>query len=112
MTTLHAVILGLLQGLTEFLPVSSTAHLVLLPWFMNWTDSGQTFDVALHAGTLVAVLAYFRHDWEEMLLRRRKQLLLVFVGCVPAGIVAGPVQVRAAPHRLFSRSRGRLASHG
>ena len=63
MTTFQAIILGAVQGLTEFLPVSSTAHLILLPWALGWPDPGLSFDVALHLGTLVALLIYFRADW-------------------------------------------------
>jgi undecaprenyl-diphosphatase len=59
---LQAFVLGLIQGLTEFLPISSSGHLVLVPWFSNWTDPGLGFSVALHWGTLVAVLFYFRND--------------------------------------------------
>src|SRR5262245_19185054 len=67
MTILQAIIFGTVQGLTEFLPVSSTAHLVLLPWFMGWPDPGLSFDVALHLGTLVALLIYFRADWMALI---------------------------------------------
>ena len=63
----QAIVLAVIQGLTEFLPVSSTAHLALFPWFAGWTDPGLTFDVALHAGTLVAVLLYFWKMWLNML---------------------------------------------
>lgn len=62
MDYLHATILALVQGLTEFLPVSSSAHLILLPRLLGWTDQGLAFDVAVHIGTLTAVIAYFRHD--------------------------------------------------
>jgi undecaprenyl-diphosphatase len=62
----QAIVLAIVQGLTEFLPVSSTAHLWLIPWIMHWKDPGLTFDVALHAGTLVAVLVYFWRYWLEM----------------------------------------------
>jgi len=58
----QAIILGVVQGLTEFLPVSSTAHLVLFPIFLGWQPNGLAFDVALHIGTLVAVFGYFRKD--------------------------------------------------
>jgi undecaprenyl-diphosphatase len=58
----HAIILALLQGLTEFLPISSSAHLILLPRFANWGDQGLAFDVAVHVGTLLAVLTYFRSE--------------------------------------------------
>src|SRR5687768_15398408 len=54
---------GLVQGLTEFLPISSSAHLVLLPWLFGWSDPGLAFDVALHLGTLFAVAWYFGGDW-------------------------------------------------
>jgi len=64
----QAIVLAIVQGLTEFLPVSSTAHLWLVPWMMKWQDPGLTFDVALHAGTLVAVLAYFWRYWVEMIM--------------------------------------------
>jgi len=63
MSIFQAIILGALQGVTEFLPVSSTAHLILLPWAMGWPDPGLSFDVALHLGTLVALLIYFRAEW-------------------------------------------------
>ena len=63
MDILQAVVLGLIQGLTEFLPISSSAHLSLAPWLFGWQDPGLAFDVALHLGTLVAVLWYFRVEW-------------------------------------------------
>lgn len=66
MDVLQAIILGLVQGLTEFMPISSSAHLVLVPWLFGWDDPGLTFDVALHLGTLVAVLAYFWRDWADI----------------------------------------------
>ena len=58
----HAILLALLQGLTEFLPISSSGHLILLPRFLGWPDQGLAFDVAVHVGTLTAVLIYFRQD--------------------------------------------------
>lgn len=63
MDFIQVVVLGLVQGLGEFLPISSSAHLVLVPWLMNWVYSGLTFDIALHVGTLIAVVAYFWKDW-------------------------------------------------
>ena len=80
MSTLHAIILGLVQGLTEFLPISSSGHLILVPWVSEWTyleendRFNQTFDVALHLGTLVAVAAYF---WGDIV-----RLVRAFVGSV------------------------------
>ena len=64
----QAVILGIVQGLAEFLPISSSAHLILVPWLFGWTDDGGVaFDVALHWGTLVAVLAVFWRDWIRLI---------------------------------------------
>lgn len=67
MTVLQSIILGIVQGLGEFLPISSSAHLVLIPWLFGWQDPGLTFDVALHMGTLLAVIIYFWRDWVSML---------------------------------------------
>lgn len=69
MTIFQAIILGLVQGLGEFLPISSSAHLVLVPWLLKWEDPGLTFDVALHVGTLVAVLLYFWKDWLRLVTK-------------------------------------------
>lgn len=67
MTVLQSVIFGIVQGLGEFLPISSSAHLVLIPWLFGWQDPGLTFDVALHMGTLLAVIIYFWRDWVSLL---------------------------------------------
>jgi undecaprenyl-diphosphatase len=64
----QAIILALVQALTEFLPVSSTAHLIIFPWFAGWQDPGLAFDVALHAGTLLSLVLYFFKDWLTLLL--------------------------------------------
>src|SRR5258708_37932803 len=63
MTIWQAVSLGIVQGLAEFLPISSSAHLLLIPWAFGWEDPGLAFDVALHWGTLAAVLFVFWKDW-------------------------------------------------
>lgn len=63
MATFWAIILGLLQGVTEFFPVSSSAHLTLLPWIFNFPDPGLSFDIALHLGTLIAILIALWADW-------------------------------------------------
>jgi undecaprenyl-diphosphatase len=68
MSLTQAIILALVQALTEFLPVSSTAHLILFPWLLHWPDPGLAFDVALHAGTLLAVILYFFKDWLKLIL--------------------------------------------
>lgn len=101
MPVFHAVVLGIIQALTEFLPVSSTAHLILIPWFLKWDDGGLTFDVALHAGTLLAVIVYFFRDWVQIICegfglniggdpdikQNRKLLWLLAVASIPIGIV-------------------------
>lgn len=67
MTTVRAALLGILQGLGEFLPISSSGHLIVLPYLMGWPDSGLAFDVALHLGTLAAVAFAFWRDWLRLL---------------------------------------------
>lgn len=64
--TLHSIISGLLQGLTEFLPISSSAHLILLPALTDWSDQGLQYDIGAHFGSLLAVMAYFRKDLKKM----------------------------------------------
>jgi undecaprenyl-diphosphatase len=63
----QAIVLAILQGLTEFLPVSSSAHLAMAPWLFGWKDQGLAFDVALHLGTLLSVMVYFSRDWMQIL---------------------------------------------
>jgi undecaprenyl-diphosphatase len=66
---LQALVIGIVQGLTEFLPTSSSGHLIIVPWLLGWTDlliRSLTFSVMLHLGTLVALLAYFRRDWARL----------------------------------------------
>lgn len=76
MTIIQAIILGVVQGLTELLPISSSAHLYLIPWVFNWTNSVdfnaafEAFDVALHAGTLLAIVLFFFKDWLKLIVRR------------------------------------------
>ena len=67
MSDLQAFWLALVQGVTEFLPISSSAHLILLPRLLGWPDQGLAFDVAVHVGSLSAVLFYFRRDLLPML---------------------------------------------
>lgn len=98
MDWLHAVILALVQGLTEFLPVSSSAHLILVPVLTDWQDQGLAFDVALHMGSLAAVVIYFRQDllamwqaWWASVTRRElsadgKLAWAVILGTIPVGL--------------------------
>jgi len=66
MDIFQSIILGIVQGLGEFLPISSTAHLILVPYFFGWQDPGLAFDVALHVGTLIAVVGFFWNDWIDI----------------------------------------------
>lgn len=101
MTIFQAVVLGVLQGLAEFLPISSSAHLTLAPWLLGWPDPGLAVDVALHLGTLAAVLWYFRREWAALVAaatrlaaRRRietaeeQRVLYLIVATIP-GAAAG-----------------------
>lgn len=67
MSIIQAIIYGIVQGIGEFLPISSTAHLVLLPWLFGWQDPGVVFDVALHLGTAAAVILFFYKDWLRLI---------------------------------------------
>ena len=71
MPLLHAIILGIVQGLTEFLPVSSSAHLALIPWLLGWNDQGLSFDIALHVGTVAAVIGGGNSAMDAALLVER-----------------------------------------
>src|SRR5438132_7939910 len=90
----QAFVLGTVQGLTEFLPVSSSAHLVLVPWLLNWQDEGLAFDVALHLGTLLALLIYYWREWFAMGAsfangdsQKQRLLLLLIVASIPGAII-------------------------
>jgi undecaprenyl-diphosphatase len=62
----QAIVLGIVQGLTEFIPISSSAHLVIIPWLFHWNDPGLSFDLALHLGTLIALISFFWSDWVRL----------------------------------------------
>lgn len=105
MDLIQALIMGLVQGLTEFLPISSSAHLLIVPWLFGWSNdkaiTSIPFDVALHMGTLLAVLIYFAADWRRLIAafarsaveRRigddpdRRLAWLIVVASVPAALV-------------------------
>ncbi len=104
MDLIEAIVLGILQGATEFLPVSSSGHLVLVPWYLGWDEPPLTFDVVVHLGTLTAVLVYFWRDWLTLIragwtaLKTRslhrnpdqdldaRLLVLLMVGTLPAAL--------------------------
>lgn len=86
MSYLQSIVLGIVQGLSEFLPISSSAHLVIVPWAFHFPDPGLTFDVALHFGTLFALIAYFWKDWIEILTRQHRLLLFIIIASIPAAI--------------------------
>ena len=65
---LKSIVLGIIQGIGEFLPISSSAHLILVPYLLGWTESSMAFDVALHFGTLLAVLVVFFKDWWNLFI--------------------------------------------
>ena len=94
------IILGILQGLTEFLPISSSAHLILLPIIVNWKDQGLEFDVAVHVGTLISVVIYFRQtlrkllfDWicsicVRQIIGKGKLVWDIIISTIPVGLIA------------------------
>ena len=96
----HVIILAIVQGLTEFLPVSSTAHLYLSSWLLGWQAESLDFDISLHIGTLLAVVIYFLPDWIQIIAQgfggsagadgdlkdNRMLLWLLAIGSIPAGI--------------------------
>jgi undecaprenyl-diphosphatase len=99
--TIESIILGIVQGITEFLPISSSAHIIIVPWFFGWGEPGLTFNVAVHMGTLLAVLLYFRADIMAMAMALPKGIaagkpladpmsrmaLIILAGSIPAGAI-------------------------
>lgn len=93
----QAVVLGLVQGLGEFLPISSSAHLIITPWIFGWNEGVAdtlTFDVALHVGTLLALIGFFWRDWIDLLMSAHKPsspngrlFWMIVIASVPAGII-------------------------
>jgi len=90
-TIIQAIILGVAQGLGEFLPISSSAHLILIPFLLGWPESGLTFDVALHIGTLVAVTVYFWKDLVSLLVEGLTKGTKTPTGRLAWGVVLGTV---------------------
>jgi undecaprenyl-diphosphatase len=99
MTVFQALVLGLVQGLSEFLPISSSAHLALTPWVFGWPPPGLAFDVALHLGTLIALVWFFWSEWMRLarslfsILRKRRvetegerRVLWVTLATIPGGL--------------------------
>lgn len=100
MDLIQAIILGIVQGLTELLPISSSAHLNLFPWLFNWGEMNASFDVALHIGTLFAILAFFAKDWVSLIKGGYAQVIkkekstegkifwYIVIATIPAGILS------------------------
>lgn len=100
MQTYQAIILGIVQGLTEFLPVSSSAHLNLFPWVLGWGEMPASFDLALHIGTLLAIVIFFFKDWIKLFVGGYKQVVkkekttegkifwYLVISTIPAGILS------------------------
>ncbi len=101
MTVARALVLGILQGLGEFLPISSSGHLIVVPWLCGWPDSGLSFDVALHLGTLVAVAAAFWQDWLRM--------LTAFFRALPSGRILADPQARLLVYLALASVPGAIA---
>jgi undecaprenyl-diphosphatase len=109
MTPLQAIALGIIQGLSEFLPISSSAHLALAPWLFGWEDPGLAFDVALHFGTLIAVLWYFRTEWVALVRAafgiltsgrietpEKRRVIYLIIATIPGAIGGYLLQSQAA----------------
>lgn len=99
MTWLQTIVLAIVQGITEFLPISSSAHLILVPYFADWPDQGLGFDLAVHLGTLVAVVVYFRSELHAMgrdWLRSVRQRQTVGESRLTWGVLLGTIPVAVA----------------
>ena len=118
MLIFQAIILGIVQGLSEFIPISSSAHLIIVPWLLGWNDpvlDSLSFDVALHLGTLVALLLFFAADWVRLIragvasiVERkiggdvdRRLAWLIVIGTIPGGITG--VLAETAVEELFHK---------
>ena len=125
MNILQAILLGLVQGLTEFIPISSSAHLIIIPWLFGWEDKALTslpFDVALHLGTLLALLIFFAGDWVRLIRagvasiverkigddHDRQMAWFIVIGSIPGAILGALAESRIeklfhepnAPHQM------------
>lgn len=83
----HAIVLGIVQGLTEFLPVSSSGHLIILSEFLGWPEPSTYFSIALHLGTLLAVIIYFAKDWVRIILKERAMLWSILIATFATGVI-------------------------
>ncbi|MFH0968950.1 MAG: undecaprenyl-diphosphatase UppP [Patescibacteria group bacterium] len=112
MSIFQSIILGIVQGAGEFLPISSTAHLAIIPYFFHWNDPGLAFDVALHTGTLVALVVFFFWDWVEIIklmlsslkiteyksssyLNNKNILWLIIIATIPGAIFGFSLESKA-----------------
>lgn len=114
MPAYQAIILGIVQGLTEFLPISSSAHLNLFPWVLGWGQMPESFDVALHIGTLLAIVIFFFKDWIKLFIGGYKQAIkkekttegrifwYLVISTIPAGILS--LVLDKISEKLFEKS--------
>jgi len=100
LSIIQAVILGIIQGITEPIPVSSSGHLIAIPQLLGWKDFGLTFDVALHMGTIVAVVAYFWKDWVSILRGFVRNVRKIEGGGAPEGRLLIPIIIACIPAGL------------
>lgn len=110
----QALILGIIQGLTEFLPISSSGHLNLFPWIFNWSKMPESFDVALHIGTLLAIVIFFFKDWIKLFVGGYKQVVkkekttegkifwYLVIATIPAGILS--LVLSKLSEKIFEKS--------
>ncbi|HEV8456776.1 MAG TPA: undecaprenyl-diphosphatase UppP [Methylomirabilota bacterium] len=102
MSYLHAAVLGVVQGLSEFLPISSSGHLVLVPRLLGWQDQGLGFDAVMHLGTLAALLVYFRRELRNIVAGTDRRLGWLLVAATVPGGLAGLLFEKAIESRLRS----------
>ncbi|MCX5749889.1 MAG: undecaprenyl-diphosphatase UppP [Candidatus Saganbacteria bacterium] len=88
MSIIQALIMGIVQGITEFLPISSSGHLVVIPWMFNFRDPGLSFDAGLHLGTMLAIICFFWKDWLDIIKNWKEPLFRsILIGCLPAAVI-------------------------
>ena len=115
----QSIILGIVQGLTEFLPISSSAHLNVFPWIFNWNDLSEGMDVALHLGTLLALAIFFFKDWINLIKAGYKKAVkkedstdgrifwYLVAATIPAGIIS--IVLKKVSEKIIGQSASEAA---